>query len=326
MKKIISTALTVCMLYGIAPAAFAAETIGGQITLTQLLGAGRESVVSVRLDAAGNTAAPAVSEFYDLADSMMLTSSLSPEQAEFDGVFITAETNGGEFLYAYVSASGGADRYSAMMSRYPYAIYTVNDSSQLHALLQMAGITVPSIYTDGPGTVSEWAKDPVNKAYAAGLIPSDLEVSDLTAPITREQFCELALCTLAKDGAETIDASSDVSAFSDTDNASVNILHSLGIINGRNETEFMPDERITREEAAAILYRMAGYMELESTGNSTVYSDMEKVSDYAKEAVAAVTELGIMNGMSETEFAPKECYTSEQAVITMLRLYEAAAR
>ena len=32
--------------------------------------------------------------------------------------------------------------------------------------------------------------------------------------------------------------------------------------------------------------------------------------------------MGIMNGVSKKEFAPKQTYTVEQAIATMLRLYE----
>ena len=32
--------------------------------------------------------------------------------------------------------------------------------------------------------------------------------------------------------------------------------------------------------------------------------------------------MGIMNGVSETEFSPKGNYTVEQAIATMVRLYE----
>lgn len=318
MKKITGSVLA-CVIFAAASAASAEELAAGQITLTEFLGAGRDTAVSVRLTAAGEGREVSADDFYELADSMLLTSSLNPEQTDMDGVFITVETNKGEMLYAYVSAGGGADRYSAAMSRYPYALYTVSDSALLSELLEMAGVSENGRYTDGLRNVSEWAVPFVNDAYAAGLIPANLGADDITKPVTRGEFCDLALCVLERGGLIT-DVAAAGSAFADTDRVSVDILHSYGIINGRTETEFAPDDSITREEAALILFRMSAVMDIPNVSGSAVYRDMDETSDHVKEAVSAVTGMGIMNGIGETEFAPKSFYTTEQAIVTMLRM------
>jgi len=94
---------------------------------------------------------------------------------------------------------------------------------------------------------------------------------------------------------------------------------------GMGDKTFAPDENITREQAAAILYRMAEFL-----GNKTlikpsynkIYDDENKISDWALSSVASMKAMGIMKGTSETEFSPEETYTAEQAIATMLRLYE----
>ena len=52
------------------------------------------------------------------------------------------------------------------------------------------------------------------------------------------------------------------------------------------------------------------------------YADKETISAWAFDAVFYMRELGIMIGTSETEFSPKATYTLEQAVATVVRLYE----
>ena len=113
-------------------------------------------------------------------------------------------------------------------------------------------------------------------------------------------------------------------SFSDCEDDKINFLSGAGIIYGMGDGTFAPDESITREQASTILYRTAEFL-----GNKTmptaikmVYTDESEISDWAKPSVACMNAMGIMNGVSKKEFAPKQTYTVEQAIATMLRLYE----
>ena len=53
-----------------------------------------------------------------------------------------------------------------------------------------------------------------------------------------------------------------------------------------------------------------------------MYADESAISDWAKSSVAAMKAMGIMQGVSPTEFEPQGEYTVEQAIATMVRLYE----
>ena len=46
------------------------------------------------------------------------------------------------------------------------------------------------------------------------------------------------------------------------------------------------------------------------------------MSDWAIDAVKAMKDMSIMKGVSDSEFAPQDTYSVEQAIATMLRLYE----
>lgn len=82
-----------------------------------------------------------------------------------------------------------------------------------------------------------------------------------------------------------------------------------GYINGVSETEFAPNENITREQACAILGRalnVAGEGEL-------TFTDVAEVEEYAKAFVAALAEMGIVNGYEDGTFAPKNNITRAEA-------------
>ena len=55
--------------------------------------------------------------------------------------------------------------------------------------------------------------------------------------------------------------------------------------------------------------------------NIEYYADQDMISDWAVNAVYDMREMGIMVGTSDTEFSPKDTYTAEQAIATVIRLY-----
>ena len=77
--------------------------------------------------------------------------------------------------------------------------------------------------------------------------------------------------------------------------------YEVGLINGMTATTFEPNEKITREQVATILYRATGKLGIELgtvEADFAGYEDGAKVSDYAVEAMAWACEAGIINGIS----------------------------
>ena len=176
-----------------------------------------------------------------------------------------------------------------------------------------------SAYASASGKISSWAEIYVSDARNSyHILPDSLESGDYTKNITREEFCELAYKTLeAKTG---ITISSHSSSFTDTDNAYIITLHDVGIIKGKSNTVFAPDDLLTREEAATILSRMADDMKLTLFKSTMLYTDANKISNWAQEGVEHVSGICVMNGMGNGLFSPKSYYTKEQAIATMIRL------
>src|SRR5699024_7873466 len=118
-------------------------------------------------------------------------------------------------------------------------------------------------------------------------------------------------------------AHSDFSPFTDISSPTVSSLYRSGIISGKSETMFAPNDYITREEAATILYRMAKFMniDLPDVFDSVYFDDEAEISDWALMAVKVMRDMGVMNGTSDNIFSPDDVYTVEQAIVTMVRLY-----
>ncbi|MBE5039146.1 S-layer homology domain-containing protein [Ructibacterium gallinarum] len=173
--------------------------------------------------------------------------------------------------------------------------------------------------------MSDWAVESVNQAEALGITEADKNY-DFTAPITREDFCELIFNTIiAAQGHFTV---TEIPVpFVDTDNYKVKTLYQLGVINGKSETAFAPGDLLTREEAAVMIIRMINtVMPMAATEMYFDYDDMDQVSDWALEAVQVISNLGFMQGVGENRFAPQETYTAEQSIVTLVRIYDATRK
>ena len=84
------------------------------------------------------------------------------------------------------------------------------------------------------------------------------------------------------------------------------------LINGVSATEFAPGARITRQDMAVIIYRTAELLGVNLSGNAS-FADNGAIASYAKEAVAKLAGAGIVNGVENNRFAPKDLVTRAQA-------------
>jgi len=97
------------------------------------------------------------------------------------------------------------------------------------------------------------------------------------------------------------------------------------IINGVTENTFAPENEITREQLAVILYRYAVYngydMSLKSAEISG-FSDKEKISPYAVDAIGYITAIGVLNGREENILAPQDNITRAEVAVMLKRFVE----
>ena len=80
-----------------------------------------------------------------------------------------------------------------------------------------------------------------------------------------------------------------------------------GIIKGIDENNFGIGQTITREDMAVIIFRcMANSENVKINTDDTYFSDSFDISDYAREAVETMAQLGIIQGKEERRFAPRD--------------------
>lgn len=95
---------------------------------------------------------------------------------------------------------------------------------------------------------------------------------------------------------------------------SVEYAHNNGLMNGVSESLFGPNSEVTRAMFVTVLYRIENQPE----AGTASFTDVESGSYYEK-AVAWGFENNIVNGVSDTEFAPHNRITREQMAAMMYR-------
>lgn len=185
----------------------------------------------------------------------------------------------------------------------------------IHAtFIPIGGSTTPSA-ADRP---SAWAEAQVNGAIAANLVPQDLQ-SQYTQATTRAEFCALATALYeTATGAEITQRA----AFLDTTDLNVQKMAGLGVVSGVGDGRFDPDGKLTREQAATMLSRLANALGKPLTAQAPTFADNASISAWALDAVGQVQAAGIMGGVGDNAFAPQSDYTREQSILTIGRLYE----
>jgi predicted amidohydrolase YtcJ len=100
-----------------------------------------------------------------------------------------------------------------------------------------------------------------------------------------------------------------------------------GIVNGYGSGLFGPDDNVTREQMAAILTRYMREAEIDLPPTDDPYiafADEAQISDYAKEAVQALYQWEIINGVSGTQLVidPQGSATRAQVAAVLHRFAE----
>lgn len=175
-------------------------------------------------------------------------------------------------------------------------------------------------FSDVPA--AHWAAAAVSRASELGLLSGQEDGSfGLGRPMTRGAFV-VSLCRLME-----WDTGNPPAKGSFTDNQDVSAWYyaavETAVVNGavtKQETDFRPDDPITREEIAVMLVRGLGYGPIAglSMGLTSPFTDVSSNAGY----LAMAQRLGLMNGVSAQTFDPQKEATREQAAAILVRVYD----
>lgn len=176
----------------------------------------------------------------------------------------------------------------------------------------------------GDVTVSDWFYDDVRYVYANGIM--DGTSSDRFAPNAPLTRAMIVTILYRMDGSPAMSGASD---FKDVDSnkwfaKAVAWAAANGIVNGYGSGLFGPNDPVTREQLAAILYRYTAYCKASTTMNGdnlASFTDLSTVSGYALESMNWAVGEKLLKG-ANSKLDPKANATRAQVAAIIHRYLE----
>ncbi len=96
-----------------------------------------------------------------------------------------------------------------------------------------------------------------------------------------------------------------------------------GLVNGTSSTKFSPNAAISRQDICVIMYNyLTKYLGMNISSGSKTFSDDSSIGSYAKTAVHAMSNIGIVNGYTDGSFGPTKSATRAEVATMFMRLYD----
>ena len=254
---------------------------------------------------------------------------------------LTFETNGGSAISKVTKNKGTTidlAQYAPTKSGATFeGWYADKDLTKKITSVKLdANTTVYAKWTEAPvsslpfGDVktADWFYNDVKYVYEKGMMAGT--AADVFAPNATTTRAMIVTILYRLEGSPAV---TGTSAFVDvpagqwyTD--AVNWAAANQIVKGTSATTFAPNDSITREQMAAILYRYAQYKGYDVTKRADLsgYSDNGQVSAYAKDALAWANAAKLINGVTNTTLAPQGNATRAQVSAILHRFCDGVAK
>ena len=166
-----------------------------------------------------------------------------------------------------------------------------------------------------------WAEDSILALVDKGVINGRSDsIFDPNGTVTRAEFAKMVVLAFGLTGGSGVDEFSDVE---NTDWFASYVARGYynGVISGYDDGTFRPNGLISRQEMAAMIARAvkAANKTLPETVAAVTFEDADQIADWAMDAVTTLQKGGVINGMTETTYAPLENATRAQAAVIIYR-------
>ncbi len=171
-------------------------------------------------------------------------------------------------------------------------------------------IKVP--YVDIEGIV--WAADAIIALTDMGVLNGKGNgYFEPDSSVTREEFVKILVAALGYENAGYAGNNFGDVADSDWFCKYVNIAYEKGLVNGIGGGLFGVGQELTRQDMVVMLYNALTASGAQLATGEATFADDHKIADYAKTAVNALYTMGVVNGVSDTEFDPLGIASRAQA-------------
>ncbi|KAI7265885.1 hypothetical protein KC345_g8362 [Hortaea werneckii] len=183
-------------------------------------------------------------------------------------------------------------------------------------ILSLSGVSHAAAPSSVQDISSHWAKAEINEWIENGLITG---YSDQTFKpqkvITRAEFISLVNKAYGFSHQANLtftDVPQGKWFYDDVAKAKY-----TGYITGFEDGTFRPDQPVTREQSAKILYQLMQLEDVTAAGNPVAFQDEQQMSAWSKPYIQAVSSKGYLKGYPDASFRPQEFITRAEAVVML---------
>ncbi len=174
--------------------------------------------------------------------------------------------------------------------------------------------------------MSDWAQESYINLSSSGIINSSMIRNGMTQNITREEFCKMLMVIYGQKNKVTVN-DEDINIFADTNDKSIIQAYKAGIVSGKGENIFAPDDNIQRQEIAVMVSRLLedispDYIKFTNQiiNYNKTFSDSGQTAQWAMADMSAMYHYGIITGVTENTAVPEGYATRESAVCILDRV------
>lgn len=183
-------------------------------------------------------------------------------------------------------------------------------------------VTNPKTFSD---ISNHWSRMNVEKLAARNIAyGKDEQIFAPNDYITRAEFAVMITRALGITEEEGTINFEDVEGWYAED---ISTAYDVGLISGRGDGKFYPNERILRKDMAVMIHNALKFADKEIgtkniEGILSRFTDSAAIAEYAKESTAVCADAGIIMGRDTKEFDPDENATRAEASAIIERMLE----
>ncbi len=240
-------------------------------------------------------------------------------------VYIDATPNTGYKVKSVTVVDKYNDSIKVYESSTANRYYFTMPDSNVTVKVEFTPRVMSNPFTDVRST--DWFSDAVNYVYSEGIMDGTSVYMFSPNNATSRGMLVTILWRLAGQPVVTGTSFSDVSSSAYYYYA-VLWASKYGIVDGLGNNMFGPDQAITREQFAVILYRYAQHCGYSTSANSTLvgYADSNKISSYALTAMRWACGAGLFEGDERANLNPQGQTTRAAAAKLLMTFQENVAK
>ena len=170
-----------------------------------------------------------------------------------------------------------------------------------------------------------WARECIKFVYDNNIMTGDGDGNFRPDDyISREELVKTAFAAFS------INTDNAASEFKDVEPDSwsypyISKAYEMTVVNGISDDLFAPTEKITRQDAVTLIYRLTKMTrsDYEFTTSEITFTDKDDVAEYASDALKALISMGVIGGYEDGSFKPEQTITRAEAAKIIMTLLDA---